>query len=297
MQIDDVQLQFNPENLFILNLCLGFIMFGVALDIQIKDFKTLLKNPTGAILGIISQFIALPLLTLGLVLILDMHPSFALGLILVSACPGGNISNFITSLSKGNTALSVLLTSIGTVMAMFMTPLNFKFYSGIFLSSAPTVTDIEVDIWGMVKVITLVIGIPLILGVYINERHPKIKAKIFKTMRVASLVIFTGFVVIALINNWQPFKDHLGKVIWIVLLHNFLALLMGYSIGLLGRRKKEDCRTLSIETGIQNAGLALVIIFTFFDGRGGMAIIAAWWAVWHILSGLVIATFWGRIRK
>ena len=123
--IDDIQINFTTDNLWLVNLTLALIMFGVALDIRVSDFKNLLKSPKPVIVGIISQFLLIPLVTYLFIRVTTPFPSIALGLVMVGACPGGNISNFMTKLAGGNAALSVSLTAFASIAALVMTPLNF----------------------------------------------------------------------------------------------------------------------------------------------------------------------------
>ena len=132
LNIDDVRLNFSAENVIILNLSLGFIMFGVALQLRVTNFIQVFKFPKSVLAGFLSQFLALPLFTFLLILVLKPSPSIALGMILVASCPGGNISNFMTSFAKGNTALSVCMTAIASILAVFMTPLNLSIWGNLY---------------------------------------------------------------------------------------------------------------------------------------------------------------------
>ena len=134
-ELDNIRLNFNSGGLLALNISLGFIMFGVALGIKIENFKTLFQKPKPVIIGFISQFIALPALTFLLAILFHNYIPLgvALGLILVAACPGGNISNFISSLAKGNVELSISLTAIATLMAIVLTPFNFAFWGDLYI--------------------------------------------------------------------------------------------------------------------------------------------------------------------
>lgn len=294
--LDWIRLNFSSGGLLFMNITIAFIMFGVALEIKIKQFKDVLIKPKSAILGVISQFVALPALTFLLVLIIKPSPSVALGMILVAACPGGNISNFISSLAKANIELSVSLTAFATMVAIFMTPLNFAIWGGLYSGTADLVIPIEIDVWEMMKTVLILLGIPIVLGMAFSAKFPETAKKIVKPFKIFSILIFTSYIVGALASNFNFFLDYIHLIILIVFIHNLLALLTGFSIGSLFKLPKPDVRTLTIETGIQNSGLALVLIFNpnLFDGLGGMAFVAAWWGIWHILAGLGIATFWSR---
>lgn len=294
--IDQVQLNFSEDSLWLLNMCLGFIMYGVALELKPSHFKTFVTAPLPLLVGVFSQFLLLPALTFLLCIILKPHPSMALGLMLVAACPGGNVSNFISLQANGNAALSVALTAISTSLSVVMTPLNFTFWGGLYEPSAVLLTSIDINGWGIFKSIFMLLGIPLLLGMLTNHYRPNFTKSISKGVRLTSILIFAGFVIIAFVKNTEIFLKYISIIALLVLLHNALALAGGYSIARLARLAQPDRRSIAIETGIQNSGLALVIIFNFFDGLGGMAIIAGWWGIWHIVSGMVMAKTWSRLK-
>ncbi len=294
MDIDSIQIHFSQEALWLLNLCLAIIMFGVALDISPSDFKRLWRNPKSSLLGVTSQFVILPALTFGLILILQPTPSIALGMIMVAACPGGNISNFMTHLSGGNTALSVSLTAFATIAAIFMTPFNLQFWGSLYQPTAAILQTVSINPLDIFKTIALILGLPLMLGMWWRIYQPELAKKMTKWLKPLSILIFLGFVAVAFSLNFDVFKKVIHLVILIVLIHNAAALSSGYLLARMFSLPLEDQKTLSIETGIQNSGLGLLLIFTFFEGLGGMTIVAAWWGIWHILSGLAISWFWSR---
>lgn len=290
--LDSVRLNFSKGDLLLLNLALALIMYGVALDLKWSDFKYLAKNPKGFFLGLFSQFLLLPFLTYLLVLGIQPPPSVALGMFLVAACPGGNVSNFLSSLAKGNTALSVSLTAFSSSGSIFLTPLNFALWAGLYSPTATMLKEISLDIGEVFMTVGLILGIPLILGILTRQKFPSFADKASKILRPLSILIFAAFVVIAFAGNFNLFIQYIQLIFIWVLAHNLAALLAGFTTGKLGKLPLPDIKTLTIETGIQNSGLGLVLIFTYFDGLGGMAIITAWWGIWHLISGLGVATFW-----
>lgn len=305
--LDHVRLNFSQTGLLALNITIAFIMFGVALDIKLDHFRDVIMKPKSAILGIISQFFLLPLVTFLIVLLINPTPTVALGMILIASCPGGNISNFMTSMAKGNVALSVSLTAVATLAATFMTPLNFALWGKLFINyynsagAGSYLVPIEIDFMQMVQTVVILLGIPVALGLLMSQYFPKLTAKIKKPIRQLSIYIFIGFVIILLSANFNHFMRFIHLVFIIVLIHNGLALLTGFSVGTVFKVPQIDRRTITIETGIQNSGLALVLMFNpkIFPPElelGGMTIIAAWWGVWHIISGLIISSLWARKR-
>jgi BASS family bile acid:Na+ symporter len=292
--IDQVRLNFSSESLWVLNLCLAFIMFGVALELKVSDFKRLAQTPKISLTGLASQFLLLPFVTYLLVIIIQPQPSIALGMMLVAACPGGNISNFLSYMAKGNVALSVSLTAIGTVLAIFMTPLNLELWAGLYEPTSKLLKEVQLDAWDMFESILTLAGIPLIVGMLFTHYNPNLSAKVAKAVKPISILIFVAFVIVALTKNFDHFLNHIHLVILVVAIHNAFALSTGYFSARLMKLSVADQRTIAIETGIQNSGLGLFLIFSFFDGLGGMALVAAWWGIWHIISGLTLASFWSR---
>ncbi len=294
--VDEVMLNFSAGSLLLLNIILGIVMFGVALDLKIADFKRLLNAPVAFLAGFGSQFIFLPAATFLIVLAIKPQASIALGMIMVAACPGGNISNFFTHRAEGATALSVSMTAVATMAAVVMTPFNLAFWGTLYEPSAELVRETSVDPLQMAATVAMLLVVPLALGMIVNARFPAFAARLRGPMRIVSMLIFATFVIGALAANWQHFVSFVGVVFAIVLLHNGIALAGGYFIAYASRLGERERRAISIETGIQNSGLGLILIFNFFDGLGGMAIVAAWWGVWHILSGFAVAAFFKNRR-
>lgn len=296
LEIDDVKIQFDAEALWILNIALAVVMFGVALGITIEDFKRLFKKPKIVILGVLSQFVLLPFVTYLLVLLIKPQPSIALGMIMVAACPGGNISNFMTQLAKGNSALSVSLTAFATFLALVMTPFNFQFYGNLYPPTAELLEVISLDAFDLVKIVMLILGIPLVLGMFVRRKKEQLAMKLSKFLKPFSIIVFVVLVIIAVSKNLDVFKAYGHHVVGIGIAHNIIAILLGFFVAKSFGLKFINQKTLAIETGIQNSGLGLLLIFTFFEGLGGMAIMAAFWGIWHIVSGLVLSSYWSKVK-
>jgi BASS family bile acid:Na+ symporter len=293
-ELDNVQINFDSSGLLVLNIALAVVMFGVALSITIDDFKHILRQPKLVLIGVLSQFILLPLLTFLLIIIVKPQASIALGMMMVAACPGGNISNFMTHLAKGNTALSVSLTAFATFLAMFMTPFNFQFYGNMYEPTAEILRTVSIKPLDLVKVILMILGVPLFLGMLLRSKYPKLAIKFSKLLKPFSIIVFIAIVVIAFSNNLEVFNNYVQHVLIIGISHNVFAILLGLIIAKLFGLSFKNQKTLAIETGIQNSGLGLLLIFTFFNGLGGMAILAAFWGIWHIISGLLLAFYWSN---
>jgi bile acid:Na+ symporter, BASS family len=309
--LDSIRLNFSENGLFVLNITIAFIMFGVALGIKVEHFQNLAKNKRVPAIGLISQFFLLPVATFVVVVIFNrfITPTIAMGMILVASCPGGNISNFLSALSKGNAALAVSLTAIGTIFAIFFTPMNFYIWGSLYtnyisqVSAGHLLRPLEINPVKMFETVVLILGIPITLGMIYNYYYPKSTQKILKPVKTISLVLFVLFIVFAFQNNFYYFIHYIKYIFIIVLIHNGLGLFIGYFFSKSLKCSEIDCRTISIETGIHNSGLALVLLFNpkIFPPTmaiGGMMFVAAWWGLWHIISGLGLAAYWSvRVPK
>ena len=292
----------------LLNVVLALVMFGVALGIKPATFIDIIRNPKSIITGIVCQLVLLPALTLVLIMCLGnfISPMIALGMILVASCPGGNISNFITSLSRGNTELSVSLTAFNTAACVFTTPMNFSFWGGLYLKFAEkrmVLPELDIPFWEIFKSIVILLGIPLVLGILCAQYLPKVTAKIKKPFQYFSIAVFIVMVIAIFAGNFDAFMKCIKYIFLVVLIHNLLALGIGFGTSTLLKLPYKDRRTVTIETGIQNSGLGLILLLNpaiFPDSgawanNGGMLVITAWWGVWHIISGLSLAYAW-KIR-
>ena len=306
LELDPIKINFSESGSIILNIVLALIMFGIALGMRIEQFKMLIQAPKPVIIGMFLQFILLPFITCVLVVLLNkvITPTVAMGMILVAACPGGNISNFMTSLSKGNTELSVTLSALSTLLAIFMTPFNFSFWGGLYVNfinsrAGSMLQPLEIEYSQMFQTVIIILGIPIVAGILFAKYFPAISLKMKKVFQYISIVFFITLVVIMFSNNWQLFISYIKYIFIIVFIHNAILLITGYSTSTLLRQPDINRRTLTIETGIQNSGLGLVLllnpnIFPTEMAIGGMLFVTAWWGIWHIISGLSISFYWSR---
>ena len=292
--VDAISLRFSEGALFALNIVIGGMMYGMALDLDLQDVKRTLRAPKGPAIGLVAQFLLLPAFTFLLTLVLPVTPSMALGMILIAACPGGNLSNVMTWLAGGNTGLSVTMTGISTIAAIVMTPLNLALWGSLHPETAAILRTVHLDPLAVLSNVATILGLPLVLGVLTSRRWPRLVERIRKPFKLLSAGVFISFVGVALVANWDNFLQAVGLVALGVFLHNALALGLGYGAAWATGLPERDRRAVSIEVGIQNSAIALVLIFAFFDGLGGMAIIAGWWGVWHIVAGLTVAGIWSR---
>ncbi|MDC1355061.1 bile acid:sodium symporter family protein [Polaribacter sp.] len=294
IDIDAIKINFDTKGLWILNIAIAIIMFGVALGISIADFKRLLKSPKIVFVGVLSQFALLPAATFLAILILEPHPSFALGMILIAACPGGNVSNFFSKMAGGNAALSVSLTAFATLICIVMTPFNLQFWGSLYAPTNEILKTVELNSVDILKLVSLILGVPLFFGMLIKHYHAEMAEKIEKVLKPLSMLVFIALIFIAFSQNLNVFFNHIHHVALLVIFHNIFAYVLGYYTAISFGLNPKDTKTIAMETGIQNGGLGLLLIFGFFDGLGGMALLAAFWGIWDVFSGLLLATYWGR---
>ena len=283
------QVYYNSDSQWLLSVVLASMVFAVALDIKTKDFKQVLTAPKAIISGMVAQFVLLPALTLVLTLVLSLPAGVELGMILVAACPGGAISNFITHLSGGNTALSISMTAVASAAAVFLLPFNFLFWSQFNPEAIDLLRSINVDNTSLFINLLFVLALPLVMGLYLNNQFPKLANQLHRLLNITSVLALVSFILIAVIKNQSAFMSHFGLIFSVVLIHNAIALFLGFSAGKLAGLSNRDVKATTIEVGMQNSSLAIAIVFTQFGGESGMALISAFWGTWHIISGLLIA--------
>lgn len=286
---------FEPRSLILLNLILALMMFGVSLSLRLEDFKRVVLFPIAPIAGLFAQFFLLPLATCLFTWALNIDPELALGMILVASCPGGSFSNIMTWLARGNVAVSVSMTAVSSLAAAILTPVNFAFYGWLNPYTREYLTKITIEPSSILILVLLVLALPLVLGMVTGRRLPDLVVRIQKPLRIFSLLVLMTFVAIAFSSNFALFLERFHSFFWLVVGHNLLALSLGYGMGLVLKLPVADRRAVTLEVGIQNSGLGLVILFTFFPEAGGMMLITAFWGVWHLVSGLTLSQVWARI--
>lgn len=303
LNLDSIRINFSAGGMHVINIVLAFVMFGVALGIRPAMFREVFTKPKSVIVGLVCQWFLLPALTFLLVVIFNgmITPMVALGMILVAACPGGNISNFITHLSRGNIELSVSMTAVTTTFATIMTPFNFALWGGLYTRFVCTHTMnqlpvLSIDFFQIFETVFILLGIPLVMGILCTKFFPRFAQRLKKPMQYASIIFFVAMIVLSFGNNMDLFMKYIFYVFFIVLVHNGMALSIGYGTASLFRLPELDRRSVTIETGIQNSGLGLVLLFNpkIFPpdlAIGGMLFVTAWWGIWHIIAGLGIATY------
>lgn len=293
--MDPVTIEFNPESLIALNVMIAIMMFGVSLELRASDFKRIVLNPKAPMIGMFCQFLLLPAVTCLVTIALDIDPMLSLGMLLVASCPGGTFSNIMTWMAKGNVAVSVSMTGVSSIAASVMTPFNFALYAFLNPNTRPLLTEISMDPVGLLLLVLLVLGVPLALGMFAGPRFPNLSKKIESPLKIFAMILMMALAGIAFAKNTKQFLEYFDLFFWLVVAHNAIAITIGYLGAMAAKLPIADRRAIALEVGIQNGALALVIIFTFFPQASGMLLIAAFWGVWHLVSGLVLSFIWSRM--
>ncbi len=307
--LDTLSLAFFDKagNNLLMNIAIAVVMYGVALELKIEDFKNAFIKPKALIVGLTSQFIFLPFITLLFCMAIHpfITPTVALGMVLIAACPGGNVSNYMTNLAKGNTGLSVSMTTISTMLTVVMTPMNFFLYGKLITrffnaqSAQQMVVPLEIELMQLFTTIFIILGLPVFLGLLSRHYVPRVVKKILPIYKKLSMLILIAIIGVAIFQNLKYFAQYATVIFILVAIHNTIAFVTGFSLATVFKLSRYDRRAISIETAIQNGGLALALlsnpkIFPPELPIGGIAFIAAGWGVWHIIGGMLVATFWSR---
>lgn len=292
--MEPMDINFDTSALLVMNFMLACIIFGVALTLTADDFKRVIRTPRAPITGLVAQFVLFPGITAFIVWLLDVPPDLGLGMILIASCPGGSFSNIVTFLARGNVAVSVSMTAVSSLAAIIMTPFNFALYASLNPSTRAILQDIVIDPVDMLTLFVLILGVPLILGMYVGKRFPKFVDKSEKPFRVLTIFVMLGFVVVACMNNLEQMLKHIGVVATCVIGLNAVSMLVGYFSSLAMKLPVADRRAVTIEVGIQNSALGFSILFTFYPEMTAMIQVVGMWGVWHLISGLALAWVWSK---
>lgn len=273
---------FTPIGPWITTL-LGVIMLGMGLTLEPADFTVIARKPRAFVVGVVAQYVIMPLTAIGLALAFALPPELLVGVVLVGSAPGGTASNVMVYLAKGDTALSVAMTTASTLLAPALTPLLVLWLAGTFL---------PVDAWALFQSILLIVLVPVVVGVLLRRFLPRLVAAILPWLPLVSVVGIT-LVVLAVVAGSAAAILSVGLVVaLVVILHNGI----GYGLGFLAAKAvgldESARRAVAIEVGMQNSGLAAGLARTHFTPESALP--AAIFSVWHNVSGSVLASFWSR---
>lgn len=262
---------------------LGVVMFGMGMTLTFQDFKRVLQRPWEVLLGVVAQFLIMPLAAWFLVWLFALPPELAIGVVLVGTCPGGTASNVISYLAKGDVALSVSMTMATTLLAPVVTPTLTWLLAGSW---------IEVSFTAMMISIAQMVLLPLLLGLTAHHFFERTVEKILPVMPVVSVVTIVLLVGGVVALGAESLLDVGLLMAAIVVLHNAFGLILGYGMARLFRMDSKKARTVSIEVGMQNSGMAASLAVLYFSPAA--AIPGAIFSVWHNISGSIVANYFAR---
>ena len=287
-ELDSFQLELGRAGELGMAMALALMMFSVALSLRFEHFCAIAETPRVFVAGLAGQMIALPLLTIALCFVLQPIPSVALGMILVACCPGGNVSNILVLLARGNIALSVSLTASSSIAAAFITPISILFWSALYPPTASLLTKISFNAVAFLVQTSMILAVPLLLGILSSRFLPAFSTRIHRPLVSLSSLLLVAIIVITCVKYWDVFMTLGLALVGLVALHNAAAFICGNLIARLSSADVAARRALTFEVGIQNSGLGIVILLTQMGGLGGAAAVLGLWGTWHILAGLVI---------
>lgn len=287
--LDAIRVSVNEETRLALTISLAIMMFSVALTLKPADFAFLGKRPKMFFGGVLTQILLLPVMTLGLAHLIAPTPSIAFGMIVVASCPGGNVSNLMVLMARGNAAYSVSLTAASSALAFIITPVSILFWASLYPPTAELIRTIEIETLPFILQTAAALGLPLAIGMTISATAPTVAARIQPFVYGLSICILIALVVFGVTGNWGVLMAVGAIIVPVAMLHNAAAFGLGALAGRVLGVDPASRRALTFEIGIQNAGLGLIILLTQFPTLGGAAAVTALWAVWHLFAGLGLA--------
>lgn len=275
---------------FLLPAALFVIMLGMGLSLVVDDFRRVVLYPKAVLIALVNQLLLLPLIGFGLCFVFGLQAELAVGLMLIAACPGGATSNLISHLAKGDTALSITLTAISSLITIFSIPFIVNFSLLYFMERGQF---ISLDVPATILQIIAITLVPVSIGMGVRSRSRVFADKMNRPVRIASVVFFFLVIAGAVLKERAHLVEYMQLVGLSAISLNILTMALGYLSGRLFRLNKAQCITISIESGIQNGTLGIIIATTFLN-NSTMSITPAIYSLLMFVTGLGFAYFAGR---
>lgn len=292
--IDAAHVSINDTAQLVLKLIAAAILFSIALGIRPEDLRRVVRHPRGVIVVLIAQFIAVPLFTIGLIHLFDVRASIALGMLLVACCPSGKISNILTLRAHGDVPLSASMSLASNLVALAAFPLLFPLWARTDADANRLLNGIHFSSGDFSQDIGLIVALPLVLGVLTALKWPALAEKVRRPLGSIAFAALLALVIASIAANWSVFREYTGTVLPFVLIQDTLSFVVGYAIARGVRLGERATRAITIEVGVRNTGLGLVLALAFFPHLGGMALVLACWSIWDVFAGIAVAGWWGR---
>lgn len=295
--IDQAQFNFSPTAGLAVAVMVGFLVFAVALDLTWEQFRRVLKKPKAPGIGLVAQYVILPAVAFGIGLLLAATPSIALGLLLVTCCPAGALSNYLTGVARGNVATSVSMTAISTLFSIILTPLLFGFWASMNPDTAALLQQIRIDPRRIITVLLIMLIVPVTAGMFIRARRPDTADRIRLWTRRIAGGVFAIVVAILILGNIDVLGNFAREALPPVLVTFAIAVALGWGLARVSGLMAPDRRAVTIEVAFQNVALAIGMAVAFFQSLAGVAITAILWGVVHLSFGFVLVAAFMRMSR
>jgi BASS family bile acid:Na+ symporter len=292
--LDQAVVLFSPAQLRLMNIAQALLVFVVALHLELANLRRVGEHPKAVFVGLAAQWLLLPALAVLTTLVCRLPPAVALGLLLLACCPGGSAATFLSLLARGNAAVAVATVTVAILLSAVLTPLLFalcRAFAGVDDSGGA----LRLDALLVIRTAVAYLLLPLLAGLALRHWRPALVARIRGPLKVLLGITLGVFVIGAVQANAASLRSLVLALTPLVAGFHALTLLGSWGLARLLRVADAERRAITLSAGVSNAGLAMLLVFTFFGGNGAMAALVAWWSVWRLLASGVLTLFWSRL--
>lgn len=294
--INQISFNFDPRIGMIVSVMVGFLVFAVSLDLTWQKLLRVLERPKAPTVGLVAQFGILPAVAFLAGLYLTKAPGIVIGLLLVTCCPGGALSNYLTGVAKGDVATSISMTTVSTLFSIILTPVLFAFWASMNSSTLAVLQHISMDPQRVILTLLIMLVIPITAGMLLRARRPDTANRIRKIVRLMAGVVFAVIVAMIIGSNIKSLTLLAQTALFPVIITFTIAVALGWSLGKLTGLIPADRRAVAIEVAFQNVALAIGLGITFFPSLAGITAVSILWGIVHLTLGTALALVWSRIR-
>lgn len=293
--INQIPFNFDPRIGLIVGIMVGFLVFAVSLDLTWEKLLRVLKKPKSPIIGLVAQFGILPAIAFMAGLYLTDQPSIALGLLLVTCCPGGALSNYLTGIAKGDVATSISMTTVSTLFSIVLTPVLFAFWASMNPSTLAVLQNVNMNPLQIIMILLIMLVIPVTAGMLLRAKRPNAADHIRGVVRLIAGIVFAVIVLMIIGSNFKSLALLAQAALFPVLFTFVIAVGLGWGLGWLVGLMAAERRAVAIEVAFQNVALAIGLGITFFPSLGGIAAVSILWGIVHLTLGSGLAMVWNRM--
>jgi BASS family bile acid:Na+ symporter len=293
--IDQAHFNFSPTAGLAVSVMVGFLVFAVALDLRWDQFHRVLRRPKAPLIGLVAQYVILPSVAFGVARLIVDTPSIALGLLLVTCCPAGALSNYLTGVARGSVATSVSMTAISTLFSIAVTPFLFAFWAAMNPDTKALLQTIDIDPKRVIVMLLIMLVVPITIGMLIRAKRPETADKIRLWSRRLAGGVFAVVVAILILGNVKVLGPFAKTALPPVLLTFAIAVALGWGLARVSGLVAADRRAVTLEVAFQNVALAIGMAVVFFPALAGVAITSILWGVVHLTLGFALAAMWMRV--